>query len=351
MSSIFFKDKKLVGVDISQTGIKALAVEPHKWRVQGYGSIDLDPVLLQTSIDNPTDPYLAESLKFLFSNNIIGTLPSNHIALSVPTTKSFTRTLTVPIKEMKKIQNAIEIEVEQYIPLPYSTLYVAHEVFAHDKNNAYVSLTATPKYIVDKYITAARQAHLEPVLVEPSINSVARLLRLTEEGHLSTLIIDISQATTDIAIYDRGAIQVSGGVDIGGNTFTIELSKKLKIPLENAHQLKILNGLNPSPRQKNIEEALRPILKKISGEVRKVIRYYTERVEGENQVDQLIILGAGSNMPGIGDFFTNDLIMPARVANPWQRLNFDGMETPAKQFRPRYITVAGLASAHHREAI
>lgn len=30
-----------------------------------------------------------------------------------------------------------------------------------------------------------------------------------------------------------------------------------------------------------------------------------------------------SNMPGIGDFFTNELIMPARVANPWQQLNFE----------------------------
>jgi len=36
--------------------------------------------------------------------------------------------------------------------------------------------------------------------------------------------------------------------------------------------------------------------------------------------------------------------MAARVASPWQTLDFGKLPQPAKQFRPRYITVAGLAS-------
>jgi type IV pilus assembly protein PilM len=41
--------------------------------------------------------------------------------------------------------------------------------------------------------------------------------------------------------------------------------------------------------------------------------------------------------------------MPARVASPWQKLDFGSLPEPNKQFRPRYITVAGLASVKTEE--
>lgn len=37
------------------------------------------------------------------------------------------------------------------------------------------------------------------------------------------------------------------------------------------------------------------------------------------KVEQLIIVGGGINISsGIGEFFTNNLVIPARVASPWQ---------------------------------
>jgi type IV pilus assembly protein PilM len=114
--------------------------------------------------------------------------------------------------------------------------------------------------------------------------------------------------------------------------------------LENAHQLKILNGLSAGSRQQKLVAALTPSLNRIVTETRKVMRYYDERIVGHGKLEQVLIVGGGANVPGIGEFFTNELVMPARVASPWQQLNFGKLPQPAKQFRPRYITVAGLAS-------
>ena len=75
-----------------------------------------------------------------------------------------------------------------------------------------------------------------------------------------------------------------------------------------------------------------------------MIRYYSERMDDAAKIEQVLVVGAGSNVPGIGEYFTNELVMPARVASPWQRLNFGQLTQPGKQFRSRYITVAGLAS-------
>ena len=308
MSKLFYKDKPFIGLDISQTGIKVMSIDPKRWLVIGYGSLDLDPAKVQVSLDNPEDTYLTESLTSLLQKNIVGTLRSDHVIVGLPTGKTFSRTFTVPVAEEKHIDNAVEIEVDQYIPIPLGSLYVDHEIIERTKEELTVIMSAVPQTLVDTCLQAVRSA-----------------------------------ANTDIAVLDKGAIRITSSVGIGGNTFTIDIAKKLNISLENAHQYKVLNGLNSGPRQAKISAAMRPSLERIVTEIRKVIRYYNERLVDNRKIEQILIVGGGANVPGIGEFFTNELVMPARVASPWQKLDFGNLPEPNKQFRPRYITVAGLA--------
>jgi len=346
MARLFYKDKPIIGLDISQTGIKVMAVNPKKWTVTGYGSIDLDPVKIQESLDDD-GTYLTDNLRQLLNHNLVGSLPSTQTVLGVPTGRTFSRTFTIPASAEKTLKDAVEIEVDQYIPIPITLLYVDYEIIQRTKDELTVLMTAVPQSLVNSCMAAARQAGLDVVMIEPGVSAVARVLETTEEGHLPTVIVDIGPASTDIAVLD-GAIRVTGGLGVGGNTFTLSIAKKLNVPLENAHQLKVLNGLSAGPRQIKIQTALKPNLDRILAETRKVIRYYNERITDERKLEQVLIVGGGSNVPGIGDYFTNELVMPARVASPWQKLDFGKLPQPAKQFRPRYITVAGLASVNAR---
>lgn len=342
MAQLFYKDKPVIGLDISQTGMKVMSIDRKKQLVTGYGSIDLDPVKVQRSLDGD-DSYLQENLIELIEKNLVGTLVSNHVALGIPAGRTFTRTFTLPSSEERKLKSAVELEVEQYIPIPLANLYVDYEIIERTKKQLTVLMCAVPRKIVDLCIKLTEKAGLRVCLVESSVSAVARLLESTEEGHLPTVIVDIGPANTDIAILD-GSIRIAGSLNVGGNTFTLEIAKHLKVPLENAHQLKVLHGLSAGSRQQKITSALTPTLERIIGETRKVMRYYDERLSDHRKLEQILIVGGGANVPGIGDYFTNKLVMPARVASPWQQLDFGKLPQPAKQFRPRYITVAGLAS-------
>jgi type IV pilus assembly protein PilM len=348
MAILFYKDKPIIGLDISQTGVKVMAIDPKKWLVLGYGSIDLDPAKVQKSLES-NDHYLSENISSLLHEKLVGELPSNHAVIGIPTTRTFSRTFTIPANAEKTLSDAVEIEVDQYIPVPLSSLYVDYEIIERTKEELTVVMSAVPKTLVDSSLTAAKSAGILPIMVEPGINAVARVIQTAEEGHLPTLIVDIGPASTDIAVFDNGAIRVSGGVGVGGNTFTLEIAKKLGVALENAHQLKVLNGLGAGPRQAKIAGALQPSLQRIATEIRKVIRYYSERLNENYKIEQVLIVGGGSNVPGIGDYFTNELVMAARVASPWQKLDFGKLPQPGKQFRPRYIAVAGLASINQKE--
>jgi len=349
VAKLFYKDKPIIGLDISQTGMKLMAVDTRKWLVTGYGSIDLEPNKVQASLDG-TDDYLLTNLQLLKTKHLVGEIASEHVAISVPTSRTYTRSFSLPLDAAKNLQEAIDLEVDQYIPLPSDTLYVDSEIISKDTNGITVSVCAVPRTIVDRCIEIAENAQFRPCLVEPGINSIARLLEMTERGHLPTVIIDIGPAATDVAILD-GSIRVTSSLTVGSNTFTLDIAKRLKVPLESAHQLKVISGLNAGPRQQKIKSALTPSLERILSEIRKVVKYYTERIESSAKLEQVLVVGAGSNVPGIGEYFTNELVMPARVASPWQQLNFGKLASPAKQFRSRYITVAGLASINPQEIL
>ncbi|MES2630570.1 MAG: pilus assembly protein PilM [Patescibacteria group bacterium] len=343
MSKFFYKDKPILGLDINSTGIKIMSVDPKKWLVNGYGSLDLDPIKIKEALENENETYLTDNIKLLKQEKNIGNLSSNRVAIAIPTARSYTRTFSLPSSAEKSLDDAVILEAEQYIPIPASTLYIDYEVIERDKKTITVLMSAVSKVIIDNVVRSVEAAGLQPVLIEPSITSVGRVLTATEDGSLPTVIVDIGPASTDIAILDRGSIRVTGGVAVGGNNFTLDIAKKLNLALENAHQLKVLNGLNAGPRQQKLRDALSPNLERILAETRKVIRYYNERISTDRKLEQLLVVGGGSNVPGIGEYFTENLIMAARVASPWQKLDFGKLQEPPKQFRARYITVAGTA--------
>lgn len=344
MSKLFYKDNSIVGLDISNTGIKVMSADPKKWLVEGYGSLDLEPLKVKEALETEGNTYLTDNIKLLLAEKVVGNLSSRRVTVSLPTARSFSRTFTLPIETEKALHDAVYLEADQYIPIPTANLYIDYQVIERNKKEITVLMSAVARVIVDNVVASIEAAGLQPVLIEPSICSVGRVLTATEEGNLPTVIVDIGPASTDIAILDRGSIRVTGGLAIGGNTFTLDIAKKLNVALENAHQLKVLNGLNAGPRQQKLTNALEPSLQRIVAEVKKVMRYYDERISDTRKLEQLLIVGSGSNVPGIGEYFTNSLLMPARVASPWQKLDFGKLQEPPKQFRSRYITVAGLAS-------
>jgi type IV pilus assembly protein PilM len=342
MTNLFYKDKPLIGLDISSTDMKIMSIDIKRQFVTGYGVMDLDPLQIKKALDGEGN-YLAESLQTLLERKLVGNLVSDQVVLGIPTARTFSRTFTVPVSAEGTLKEAVAIEVGQYIPLPISLLYVDYEIIERNNELITVIMSAVPRKLVDTAYAACESVGLTVAMIEPAINAVARVLKSTEEGYLPTVIVDIGAANTDIAVLD-GSVRITGGIATGGNTLTLDIAKKLGVTLENAHQLKVLNGLSPGPKQAKLAGALRPALRGIITETRKVIRYYNERLSNDRRLEQVLVVGSGSNVPGIGDYFTNELVMPARTANPWQELDFGELPQPAKQFRSRYISVAGLAN-------
>ena len=351
MIESLYHEQPIIGLEFSQSGFRVMSVDPQNWNVLGYGAAD---VAIGQGLRNitPDDAIrLSRVLSELLREHIIGSLPNSshpHVAISIPAALTYTRLITLPKDAEDNLLEAVHLEADQYIPIPSAELYIDYEIIDSTDKTMNVLICAAPARIVDTVIAIAVKAGLSAVHIEPSTMAVARLIAATESGELTTLIIDIGASDTNISVLDK-SIRVSGSVEVGDDTFTNALMKQLSIDKKAALQVKTLRGLSAGHQRAKVLSAVEIHLEKIVNETKKIIRFYDERLNSEAAVEQVLIVGEGSNTPGIGEYFTEKLILPARVASPWQELHFNKVGMPHKQLKPQLTTAAGLALINPKE--
>lgn len=343
-SSHFFKDKPLFGLDIGSSTIKVMQLEEHgkKQAVVGYGVAAFDPACIQDGVVTDIES-LAKSIHELFKKNIVGEINTRRVALSIPASRTYTRTLILPILRDSELREAVRLEAEQYIPMPVDDLYLDHAVISRSEKEVELLAVAAPKKVVDSYTLLARVVGLEPVAFDTTILAAARFFqRRIDFNDIPSVLIDLGTSSSDITIHDKTVV-VTGTIPGGGNAFNETVRKKLGISSDEAHIVVTKYGINKSKRQEEIVEALKPGLESMVKEIRRMMRYNEERSVSKKAIEQIITMGGGANMPGLSSYLTDALRMPVRTCDPWQHLDIGRLQPPSMIEKSMYVTVSGLA--------
>ncbi len=354
----YYHDKPLFGLDIGHGSLKVMQLSDfnglavpgkHKPKVIGYGFTNFDKAAQKDGVVVKPE-VIAAAAKELFEKNLIGDITTRRVAIAIPTYRTFTRALQLPKLTNRQLAAAVELEAEQYISMPLDQLYIDYEVIKQDNETTELFMVAVPKTIVDSYLELADLLGLEPVLIEPTLNSSGRLLFSSDEttNDLPTVIIDFGSLSSDISIFDKHLL-VAGTVQGGGENFTNSIQKKLSVTRAEAGLIKTRYGLSLSKKQADIKIALEPTLLQIVKEIRRMMRYHEERYGVERPIGQIITVGGGANMPGLSEYLTETLRLPVRHANPWHYFNYKGLQPPSDADKPMYATVAGLSLVPSKE--
>lgn len=358
-TSNFFKAKPLFGLDIGNGSLKVMQIRDdfhhakekgkkgHPPRIIGYGTVSFD----KKSIDDGVivDPEaIAKATLDLFKQHLIGDIASQRVAMTIPAYRTFTRAIELPPLKPKELADAVNLEAEQYMPVPLDELYLDYQHIGSVKDKTEVLAVAVPRKIVDSYLELTRILGLESVLIETTMGASARLFSLDPQSDIPTVIIDFGSLSSDISIYDR-TILAAGTVPGGGQVFTNAIQEKLKVTHEEAGLIKTKYGLGVSKRQKEIKEALAPTLEQIVKEIRRMIRYYDEHYGNERPIQQIVTLGGGANMPGLSEYLTDAMRLAVRPCDPWQYFEYKGLQPPSSADKSMYATAAGLSLVPPKE--
>jgi type IV pilus assembly protein PilM len=353
--ALFYSPKPLFGFDIGHGSVKLIHVDRKKKipEVIGYGAASFDPMAIKDGeiIDFEA---VAKATHSIFKENLQGKILSSHVAASLPVTHTYNRVISLPKMEKKNLAEAVRFEAEQYIPIPVDQLYLDYQIIEEANNTYELLLSAAPIRVVDSYVKLFSLLGVTVTAFEPSILSVARLVKLTERTDIPTLVIDLGSITTDLIIYDSN-FRVTGTVSFGGYVMTERIAAALRLTHDQAHIIKTKYGLEKSKKQKEITEALSQPLLQLLNEVKKIVRYYEDRdqkAEEEKEprkVGQIVILGGGANLPGLSGYMTNYLRIPTRLCDPWGRMSFSKIPRPHHSQNTMYATAAGLSMINPKE--
>ena len=349
---IFYKKRPLFGFDIGNGSIKIVQLHStgKKTFLEGYGTTTFDPIAMK---DGEIIDYeiIASAAHKLFSDDMTGSISTRDIAASLPVTNSFSRVISLPNMAEKDVLDAVKMEAEQYIPVALDNLYIDYVTLEKSSETEQDYLvTAAPKRVVDSYINLFDILGLRPVIMEPSILSVTRMVQNAEVSNFPTLVIDCGSTTSDLTVYDKKSTVVTGTVKFGGNTITRAIMNHMGLSEVQANTVKSRYGLEVSKKQKEIMEALDVPLRNLTTEIRKIIRYYEDRVKSQDsKVEQVIILGGGANLPGFSTYLTSNLRIPTRLCSIWQNIEFDGLQPPNQLDTSMYATAVGLAMINPTE--
>lgn len=350
---LFYHKRPLFGLDIGSQTVKFVQLEkkPKSSVVRAYGSIATDRKIMKGGVITDI-PKAAELVDTLLSKNIRGDLTTNRVVMSIPVSHVFTRVLSLPAMTAKELESAVQLEVEQSVPVPAKDLYYDYEVTdGGDDEATLVRMVAAPKNIVDSYVEVCDLLGLDLSLVQTNIQADAQLSMAYENltSNNPYIIVDVGGDSIDVGILDQ-TLRVTGTVDEGGNSLTQAIAKALDISSAAANDIKVNQGIGAGTNQKKVTEAVAPILDKVILEIRRMIRFYEERVKQGSEITQIVIVGGGANMPGLGDYLTNATHIPTTVSSPWgKHISFGKLEPPVGADLPRFLTCAGLALVNDEE--
>jgi type IV pilus assembly protein PilM len=321
----------------------------NSYEVSAYGMVDVNQGdIIKGTIVNYEN--VASAIKNLFENKLVGEITTNRVALSVPSAFTYSRIINLPKSiQPKDTADAVLNEIQQYLPLTINELYMDYSIIGTQKDENRILTVATSRKIVDSYMNLAQMLGLEVVAVEPTTDASNRLFGFTDKHKVPTVLIDFGQTSTDITVYDNDLV-VTGTVNGGGDQYTQAIKTALNVNDIEAQTIKIKYGLNVSKKQQEIRNAIKPYIEQLIKEIKRMTRYYEERVADQKKViGQVVTLGEGANLPGLTDLLTEMIRLPVRQYDPWNAISFGKLKPPQLGKETSYISVAGLGLINPKE--
>lgn len=213
-------------------------------------------------------------------------------------------------------------------------------------------------------ITAVNKAgvHVDDTVFEPlaAADSVLR----SDERELGVCLADIGAGSTELIVFQQGAVAYTGVIPVGGDHFTSDLSVGLCTPLADAEKIKKNYGsavvtLIPEGNevevpsvgdrpsrllpQRLVAEILEPRARELFEMIRETLR---QSGMFELCLAGVVLTGGASRLPGIFDVAESVLRRSVRLSWPAPLAKM-----PSTLSEPEFATVLGMVNYGHRARI
>lgn len=327
------------GIDIGVCAIKALRCVPGKnpgeLTADKFDYIEFPKMLNQPEVN--AEEQVAEALKqFLSRNQVLG----DRVAISVPGQSGLSRFFRPPPVDQKTLPDIVKYEVKQQIPFPIEDViwdWQRQGGVEVDGRliDAEVGLFAMKRDGVFRALKPFSDAGIPVDIVQLSPLAVFNFASHEifkknvgkddsgdlEGGGKSVVVMSMGTDTTDLIVTNGQRLWMRN-IPVGGNHFTKQLSRELKLTHAKAEQLKRNVRQAEDPRQ--ILQAMRPVFNDLVNEVQRSITFFRS-LDKTAEIGQMVLLGNTAQLPGLRQYLGSQLEIDMSKIDSFTRLSGPGV--------------------------
>lgn len=289
-----------IGLDISDTSLKVVQFDKrgNKITLQALGRAHLESGSFKKGEIINFDKAVS-TIKNLLKNPQYGKITSDEVVASLPESKTFLKLIKIE-KSQNSFDNLLESEIEKYVPMQSSELYIDYQIVKASRDSDLVLFGASPKYIVDQYTNLLEKAGLKVVALEIEPIAICRSLLREENINIKQnydknyIIIDIGATRTSLTIYSKNTILFTISLSISGHEITEKIADMLKIDVEQAEKAKIICGLDENIAQGVVKSILNDVTLELIKKINEAREFYSNHFAEKGQINQIIICGGGA---------------------------------------------------------
>lgn len=339
-----FLQMPAVGLDISDAAMRFVElVEKRKGLVIGrFG----DHIIPRGVIESG-EVKKVEALREVF-RDIKKIYNLEFVSVSLPEEKAYLFELKLPLMKYKDIRGAIELSLEEHVPMSASDVLFDYDIVKEDETSVSVSVSVVARALVDVYLEAFSGTGLTPVAFEVESHSVARSI-IPEEDNGTYMTVDFGRTRTGIAIISGRFVQFTSTVQVGGGSLTDVIAKNLKVSYEEAEKIKQEHGISGENVNEEITLAMMSTISILRDEISRHQDYWEEHTDeyGKKRpvIQKIYLCGGDSNLAGFTSYLASGMKCPVELANTMINVNNLDEYIPEISFNDslRYATALGLS--------
>jgi type IV pilus assembly protein PilM len=326
-------------VQLSSTG-------PDSWSLQHFGYAPLDE-----KTANSSSP---ESLRRL--GEVIMTavgqsgIKSKNVVIGLPSAKTFTTVIEMPIMPEAELKNTIKYQVDQYIPMAVNEAKVDWALLGtslHDPKMQEVLIASTSNVYAEERLEFIESLGLNVIASEPDPLAMVRSL-LPPGIPDARLIIDVGEQSTDLAITFGDSPRLVRTIPTGVRSLIKAAVQNLNVQEDQARQFILKFGLAPDRLEGQVYRAIESTLDNFATELTKSIKFFQTRYPN-TPVGGILLSGFSAIVPQFGDYVTAKTGIPSSLANPWQKVNVSQADQQQlATIASEFSTVIGLAQRRNK---
>lgn len=308
-----------VGVDVSERSIRFIELSENKegLSVKRFGTRELPPGTIQAG-EIIKRQELVSALSGLREE-----FNMHHVHVSLPEEKAYLFTTEIPHVSKKEIRGAIELLLEENVPIKPTEAIFDYEIVKTESTDHYdVSVSVLPDTVVHSYLSVYEEAGLNPIVFVVDAQATAEAVVKADD--LKTYFVaNVGSTRTTLSIVGQGVVYFTSTVALGGDSLTSAFEKQLHLETKEAVLLKKRDGLVGSKSNMELFFSLMSSLSVLRDEMNRLSGYWNNLRRSKPQlpdIAEIVFSGSDASIPGFIDYFSLVMEYKVRLANVWSNI-------------------------------